>query len=175
MVDADGGRVPLSWLASVLVPDPPLSQVVRVVGPLPSKTDVRLAAGLAAALPEIHRVGLIHRDLKPSDVLLAADGPRVIDFGIARATDSEGGTEITHAGRLVGPPAFMSPEQAEGRELTLAGDVFSVGAVLFQACTGRSPFAGTSTPQTLYNVAHTEPDLTALPEELRGLVGRCLA
>ncbi|MFF5018383.1 hypothetical protein [Streptomyces sp. NPDC001165] len=109
VVDADGGRASLSWLASVLVPDPPLSQVVRVVGPLPSKTDVRLAAGLAAALPEVHRVGLIHRDLKPSEVLLAADGPRVIDFGIARATDSEGGTEITHAGRLVGSPAFMSP------------------------------------------------------------------
>ncbi|MFE0377608.1 protein kinase [Streptomyces inhibens] len=108
-------------------------------------------------------------------MLLAADRPRVIDFGIARATDSEGGTEITHTGWLVGSPAFMSPEQAEGQPLTPASDVFSLGAVLVLACTGASPFAGPSTPQTLYKVVHTEPDLAPLPDELRDLVQRCLA
>ncbi|CAL9403800.1 Serine_threonine-protein kinase PknD [Streptomyces sp. enrichment culture] len=174
VVDADADA-PLPWLASVFVPGPPLNEVVRTCGPLPARAAVRLAAGLAAALTEIHRAGLVHRDLKPSNVLLAADGPRVIDFGIARATDSEGGTEITHTGWLVGSPAFMSPEQAEGRELTPAADVFSLGVVLVQACTGRSPFAGTSAPQTLYNVVHTEPDLAGLPDELRDLVARCLA
>ncbi|MGX1134167.1 serine/threonine protein kinase [Streptomyces glaucescens] len=174
VVDADADA-PLPWLASVFVPGPPLSEVVRSCGPLPARAAVRLAAGLAAALTEIHRAGLVHRDLKPSNVLLAADGPRVIDFGIARAIDSEGGTEITHTGWLVGSPAFMSPEQAEGRELTPAADVFSLGVVLVQACTGRSPFAGTSAPQTLYNVVHTEPDLAPLPGELRDLVACCLA
>ncbi|MFE5594913.1 protein kinase [Streptomyces sp. NPDC056549] len=174
VVDADADA-PLPWLASVFVPGPPLSEVVENVGPLPAKTAARLAAGLAAALAEIHRARLIHRDLKPSNVLLASDGPRVIDFGIARATDSQGGTEITHTGWLVGSPAFMSPEQAEGRELTPASDVFSLGTVLVYACTGQSPFAGPAAPQTLYNVVHTEPDLASLPDELRGLVARCLA
>ncbi|MEU8434491.1 serine/threonine-protein kinase [Streptomyces sp. NPDC029216] len=174
VVDADADA-PLPWLASVFVPGPSLSDVVVKTGPLPSFALVRLAAGLAAALGGIHRAGLIHRDLKPSNVLLAADGPRVIDFGIARATDSEGGTEITHTGWLVGSPAFMSPEQAEGRELDSSSDVFSLGAVLVQACTGRSPFTSTSAPQTLYNVVHTEPDLAAVPEALRDIVGRCLS
>ncbi|MFF5767024.1 protein kinase [Streptomyces tanashiensis] len=174
VVDADADA-PLPWLASVFVPGPPLSEVVQSVGVLPAKSAVRLAAGLAAALVEIHRAGLIHRDLKPSNVLLAQDGPRVIDFGIARATDSQGGTEITHTGWLVGSPAFMSPEQAEGRELTPASDVFSLGTVLVHACTGQSPFAGPAAPQTLYNVVHTEPDLASLPDGLRGLVARCLA
>ncbi|MGY0056684.1 WD40 repeat domain-containing serine/threonine protein kinase [Streptomyces sp. LZ34] len=173
VVDADADA-PLPWLASVFVPGPALGQAVENVAPLTPETTVRLAAGLAAALAEIHRAGLIHRDLKPSNVLLAADGPRVIDFGIARAIDSEHITKITHTGWLVGSPAFMSPEQAESRELTPASDVFSLGAVLFQACTGRVPFAGSSTLQMLYNVVHSEPDLSPLPDELRGLVERCL-
>ncbi|MEU7017614.1 serine/threonine-protein kinase [Streptomyces sp. NPDC046385] len=174
VVDADADA-PLPWLASVFVPGPTLREVVETTAPLPTEGVVRLAAGLAAALTEIHRAGLVHRDLKPSNVLLAADGPRVIDFGIARATDSEGGTEITGTGRLVGSPPFMSPEQAEGRELTPASDVFSLGAVLVHACTGRSPFAGPSTPQTLYNVVHAAPDLARLPDRMRGHVARCLA
>ncbi|RKE23652.1 WD40 repeat domain-containing serine/threonine protein kinase [Streptomyces sp. TLI_171] len=174
VVDSDADA-PLPWLASVFVSGPSLGDVVSETGPLPSEAVVRLAVGLAAALGGIHHAGLIHRDLKPSNVMLAADGPRVIDFGIARATDSEGGTEITHTGWLVGSPAFMSPEQAEGHELTPSSDVFSLGAVLVQASTGRSPFAGTSAPQTLYNVVHTEPDLSLVPAELRDLVARCLS
>ncbi len=172
VVDADVDG-PAPWLASVFVPGPSLQDAVDVTGVLPEEPALRLAAGLAAALGEIHRAGLVHRDLKPANVLLAADGVRVIDFGIARAVDGDG-TELTRTGWLIGSPGFMSPEQAEGRELTAASDVFSLGAVLVMACTGQSPFAGPSTPGTLYNVVHAEPDLTALPPEVRRIAALCL-
>lgn len=174
VIDADANAA-TPWLASVFVPGPSLSDVVAGAGPLPEDAATRLAAGLAAALVDVHGAALVHRDLKPSNVLLAADGPRVIDFGIARAADSEGGSEITHTGWLIGSPGFMSPEQAEGRPLTAASDVFSLGCVVFFACAGKGPFVGSSTPQTLYNVVHTEPDLTAVPDGLREIVERCLA
>jgi hypothetical protein len=174
VVDADADA-PTPWLASVFVPGPSLADVIAQAEPLPADAAVRLAAGLAAALVDVHGTGLVHRDLKPSNVLLSADGPRVIDFGIARAADSEGGSEITHTGWLIGSPGFMSPEQAEGGSLTAASDVFSLGCVLFFACTGKGPFAGPSTPQTLYNVVHSQPDLNAVPDEVRGIVERCLA
>ncbi|MFI7678514.1 protein kinase [Actinophytocola sp. NPDC049390] len=174
VVDADADA-PTPWLASVFVPGPSLADVIAQAGPLPADAAVRLAAGLAAALVDVHGAGLVHRDLKPSNVLLSADGPRVIDFGIARAADSEGGSEITHTGWLIGSPGFMSPEQAEGGALTSASDVFSLGCVLFLACTGKGPFVGPSTPQTLYNVVHSQPDLSAVPDEVRGVVERCLA
>ncbi len=174
VVDADpDAQTP--WLASVFVPGPSLREAVDVAGVLPEEPALRLAAGLAAALVEIHRAGLVHRDLKPSNVLLAADGPRVIDFGIARATDSQGGTEVTHTGWLVGAPGFMSPEQAEGRPVTPASDMFSLGTVLFAACTGKNPFDGPSTPQTLFNVVYGEPDLSAVPGRVRRIAERCLA
>jgi serine/threonine protein kinase len=174
VVDADANAA-TPWLASVFVPGPSLQDTVKATGPLPAESVSRLAAGLAAALADVHRAGLVHRDLKPSNVLLAVDGPRVIDFGIARAADSDGGSEITHTGWLIGSPGFMSPEQAEGREVTTASDVFSLGCVLFMACTGKGPFAGPSTPQTLYNVVHADPDLSAIPDRVRPIVERCLA
>lgn len=174
VVGADAGASQ-PWLASVFVPGPTVSTVVERTGPLPTASLVRLASGLAAALMEIHRAGLVHRDLKPSNVLLSADGPRVIDFGIARAADSGDGTEITRTGLVVGSPAFMSPEQAEGRRLAPASDVFSLGAVLVRAGTGHNPFAGDSALMTLYNVVHGEPDLAGMPGLLRDLVERCLA
>ncbi|PXY17684.1 hypothetical protein BAY59_35725 [Prauserella coralliicola] len=161
------------WLASVYVAGPSLREAVDAAGPLPPVSLRYLAAGLASALADIHRAGLVHRDLKPSNVLLTADGPRVIDFGIARAV--EGDSELTRSGSVIGSPGFMSPEQAEGGPLTSASDVFSLGALLVMAATGQSPFAGTSAPQTLYNVVHTEPDLTAVPAEVRALVEPCLA
>lgn len=172
VVDADvTGAAP--WLASVFVPGPSLQDTVDVAGVLPAEPALRLAAGLAAALGEIHRAGLVHRDLKPSNVLLAADGVRVIDFGIARAVDGDA-TELTRSGWLIGSPGFMSPEQAEGHELTAASDVFSLGAVLVMACTGQSPFTGSSTPRTLYDVVHAEPDLSALPTQVRRIAELCL-
>lgn len=161
------------WLASVFVTGPSLKEAVEATGPLPVESVRRLAVGLATALAEIHRVGLIHRDLKPGNVLLTGDGPRVIDFGIARA--AEGGAELTGTGGIVGSPAFMSPEQAESRPLTPASDVFSLGGLLVMAATGRGPFAGTTTAQLLYNVVHAVPDLTAVPPEVRALVEPCLA
>ncbi|WP_197318700.1 serine/threonine-protein kinase [Saccharomonospora sp. NB11] len=160
------------WLASVYVPGPSLAEVVDEVGPLDVTGIRHLAVTLAVALADIHRAGLIHRDLKPGNVLLTHDGPRVIDFGIARAAD---GADLTATNALIGSPAFMSPEQALGKEITPASDVFSLGSLLLTAATGQRPFAGASTPQTLYNVAHLDPDLSSLPAELREFVEPCLA
>jgi WD40 repeat protein len=173
VVDADVDG-PTPWLASVYVPGPSLQDAVDVAGVLPEPYALRLAAGLASALIEIHRAGLVHRDLKPSNVLLTADGLRVIDFGIARAVDGES-TRVTRSGWLIGSPEYMSPEQAEGHEVTAASDVFSLGSMLVMACTGSSPFTGPSTPRTLYNLVHTEPDLAALPDAVRRIAELCLA
>ncbi|GAA2694013.1 MULTISPECIES: serine/threonine-protein kinase [Actinosynnema] len=172
VVEADPDA-PVPWLASVFVPGPSLQQAVATAGPLPEESALRLAAGLATALLEIHRVGLVHRDLKPSNVLLTDDGPRVIDFGIAKAVDDPN-SQLTHTGSLVGSPGFMSPEQIETGLAGAAGDVFSLGAVLAAACTGRSPFTGSSTLQTLNNVVGVRADLTALPARIRHIVERCL-
>ena len=175
VLDADPDA-PTPWLASAFVHGPSLQQAVDQGGVLPEEPALRLAAGLAAALAEVHRTGLVHRDLKPANVLLAEDGPRVIDFGIARATEPGAeASRLTHTGWFVGSPPYMSPEQAEGAELTPAADVFSLGSVLVMACTGGSPFAGTSAPQALYRVVHTEPDLAALPPRLRRVAAACLA
>ncbi|WP_433682523.1 serine/threonine-protein kinase [Nocardia sp. CA-119907] len=160
------------WLASIFVPGMPLDKAVQDCGPLPSAQVRSLAIGLASALRAIHGVGLIHRDLKPANVILAEDGPRVIDFGIARAV--EGRSELTHTGSIIGSPAFMSPEQAQSEALTPASDVFSLGAVLAMAAGGKSPFAGSSLPHTLYNIVHTQPDLSGLLPEVRHLVEPCL-
>ncbi|MER6300089.1 serine/threonine-protein kinase [Kitasatospora sp. NPDC001539] len=161
------------WLASVFVVGPSLGAAVEAAGPLSADAVHRLAVGLATALVEIHRAGVIHRDLKPENVLLAADGVRVIDFGIARAAGED--AELTRTGGVIGSPAYMSPEQAEGRPLTPASDVFSLGSVLALALTGRSPFAGASALQTLYNIVHAEPDLTGAPAATRPLLAACLA
>ncbi|MFJ5552308.1 serine/threonine-protein kinase [Streptomyces sp. NPDC093225] len=172
VLDADP-EAETPWLASVFVPGPALDQALEAGGPLSEEALRRLAAGLATALADIHRAGLVHRDLKPSNVLLAEDGVRVIDFGIARAV--EGGTRITHTGSLIGSPAYMAPEQASGGTVTAATDVFALGSTLVAAATGRPPFAAESVPRLLYEILHAEPDLTGVPEGLRGLVGACLA
>ncbi|MGH3620413.1 MAG: serine/threonine-protein kinase, partial [Sciscionella sp.] len=172
VMDADTEAV-LPWLASVFVPGPSLDTAMDHCRPLPLSSVRVLAAGLAAALSEIHRAGLVHRDLKPSNVLLAEDGPRVIDFGVARAAQAN--TEITQVGWVIGSPQYMSPEQAEGKSLTSASDVFSLGSILLLACTGKAPFGPGITPEVLYRVVHSEPDLAAVPAELRELLSACLA
>jgi len=114
----------------------------------------------------------VHRDLKPANVLLAEDGPRVIDFGISRAVEA---SVLTHTGLVVGSPGFMSPEQAEGREAGPPSDIFSLGAVLAFAATGQGPFGSGSTPALVYRVVHTGPQLDLMPAEVRSLAERCLA
>jgi eukaryotic-like serine/threonine-protein kinase len=170
VVDAGDGDPP--WFATTLVAGPSLADTVEQHGPLPEISVSRLAAGLAEALAEVHARGLVHRDLKPSNLLLATDGPRLIDFGISRALD---GTVITGTGMVVGTPAFMSPEQASGTPVGPASDVFSYGGVLTFAATGSGPFGDGSPTAMIYRVVHDEPMIDGLPGALRGLVTRCLA
>ncbi len=167
--DTDG---PEPWLATAYVPGPSLADAVTRHGPLPAASVLMLAAGLAEALSAIHGAGIVHRDLKPANVLLAADGPRLIDFGISRAAEA---SALTHTGLVVGSPGFMSPEQAEGREVGPASDVFSLGAVLAFAATGQGPFGSGSTPALVYRVVHNPPDLDQVPTGIRPVVSRCLA
>ncbi|PRX96035.1 serine/threonine-protein kinase [Allonocardiopsis opalescens] len=171
VVDADH-EAEFPWLVTAYVPGPALGEVVTARGPLPEASVRVLAAGLAEALVEIHRCGLIHRDLTPGNVLLADDGPRVIDFGIARAADS---VQVTATGTMIGTPGFMSPEQLAGEELTPAADVFSLGAVLTYAATGEGPFGAPTLPALIARVLTAEPVLDAVPEGLRPLLAACLA
>ncbi|TDC86458.1 serine/threonine-protein kinase, partial [Actinomadura sp. 7K507] len=163
------------WVATGYVAGPTLQEsVVDLYGPLPEDSVRTLATGLAKALREIHDRDLIHRDLKPSNVLLTLDGPRVIDFGISRATD---GTAITRTGMVVGTPGFMPPEQIRGERVTQAGDVFSLGAVIAYAATGRQPFdtGEGSVPSLLFRVVSEPPELGDMTGPLRDLAERCLA
>jgi eukaryotic-like serine/threonine-protein kinase len=167
--DADG---PVPWLATAYVPGPSLAEAVEAYGPLPAGSVLTLAAGLAEGLAAIHAAGVVHRDLKPSNVLLADDGPRVIDFGISRAMEA---SALTQSGTVMGSPGFMSPEQSEGGVVGPPSDVFSLGAVLTFAATGEGPFGEGSGPALVYRVVHQLPDLTQLPGQIRPLVERCLA
>jgi eukaryotic-like serine/threonine-protein kinase len=171
VVDADPDAE-LPWMATAYVDGPSLADAVEEHGPLPSQAVLSLAAGLAEGLQAIHQAGLVHRDLKPSNVLLAGDGPRVIDFGISWAGD---GSRLTDAGMTVGSPGFLSPEQARGHEVTEASDVFSLGAVLTYAATGEGPFGEGADEALMYRVVHERPDLARVPDELRWLIESCLA
>ncbi|MFD3594045.1 serine/threonine-protein kinase [Nocardia sp. NPDC058640] len=171
VVDFDtSGEIP--WLASVFIAGMPLDSAVQKYGVLPVASLRILASGLASALHSIHTTGLIHRDLKPANIILASDGPRVIDFGIAQAVESN--EILTEAGSVLGSPAYMSPEQAAAEPVTAASDIFSLGSLLYMAATGKSPFAASSAPVALFNIVHTEPDLTPVPEQLRELLAGCL-
>ncbi len=172
VVDADpeAGR---PWMATLYIPGPTLSERVKRNGPLGADEVRRLAAGLAEALRDIHRAGVVHRDLKPSNVLLAEDGPKVIDFGISRPYDSELRTET---GKLIGTPPFMAPEQFQRpREVGPAADVFALASLLVHAATGRGPFESESPYIVAYQVVHDEPDLAGVPEDLVPLIRACLA
>ncbi|SOD75609.1 serine/threonine protein kinase [Streptomyces sp. 1222.2] len=168
--DTDSAR---PWMATLFIPGPTLAEYVKRNGPMPPGQLRRLMAGLAEALRDIHRAGVVHRDLKPSNVLLAEDGPKVIDFGISRPKDSELRTET---GKLIGTPPFMAPEQfRRPREVGPAADIFALGSVTVHAATGRGPFDSDSPYVVAYQVVHDEPDLTAVPENLAPLVRACLA
>ncbi|MEU3554405.1 serine/threonine-protein kinase [Streptomyces fragilis] len=171
VIDSDT-QGPRPWLATAYVPGPTLASAVAEHGPLPAATVLLLTAGVAEALQVVHGAGIVHRDLKPSNVLLAGDGPRVIDFGIARAADS---TALTGSGVTVGTPAFMSPEQAAGRTVGPRSDVFALGQVAAFAALGRAAHGEGPSHAVLYRIVHEEADLTGLPGELDELVRRCLA
>ncbi|WP_326587567.1 bifunctional serine/threonine protein kinase/MFS transporter [Streptomyces sp. NBC_01294] len=177
VLDADP-EAAVPWVATRYIPGPDLHAVVaKDFGPLPEHSVHTLANRLALALQAVHEAGLIHRDLKPSNVLVTVDGPRVIDFGIARAMDSLAGDSMhTRTGMLIGSAGFMSPEQVRGLELTPASDVFCLGAVLVYAATGRLLFGAGDTGLNahLFRVAEEEPDLTGVPEILLDLVRACL-
>jgi hypothetical protein len=171
VVDADPDA-PVPWLVTAYVPGPALSDAVAGHGPLPAGSVLTLAAGLAEGLEAIHAAGIVHRDLKPSNVLLAEDGPRVIDFGISRAAEE---SPLTGTGLIVGSPGFMSPEQAQGHAVGPPSDVFSLGAVLTFAATGEGPFGSGSGATLLYRVVSSPPALSDVPPALRPLIERCLA
>jgi hypothetical protein len=160
------------WLATAFVPGPSLDQVVSENGPLPEPALWPLMAGLTEAMAAIHACGVVHRDLKPANVLLATDGPRVIDFGISRATD---GTMLTAAGVVFGTPGYMSPEQAEGKPAGPASDMFALGCVAVYAATGAGPFGTGTAAAVLYRLVHGEAALDGVPPALREVVAGCLA
>ncbi|MEU6995614.1 protein kinase [Streptomyces sp. NPDC046465] len=172
VLDADP-EAPVPWVATGYAAGPSLTEAVREGAPLPEHSVRVLGAGLAEALAHVHALGLVHRDVKPSNVLLTLDGPRLIDFGIARATD--GTASLTSTGVSIGSPGYMSPEQILGKTVTGAADVFSLGAVLVYGATGESPFPGDSSAALLYKVVHEEPELGALSGDLRDAAAACLA
>ncbi|MEU1433218.1 serine/threonine-protein kinase [Streptomyces sp. NPDC005786] len=172
VLDADPDA-PVPWVAHGYVAGPPLSSAVTDHGPLPEQAVRTLGAGLAEALAAVHGQGLIHRDVKPSNVLLALDGPRLIDFGIARALDAT--ASLTSTGVSVGSPGYMAPEQIRGLDTSGAADIFSLGAVLAYAATGSAPFLGDSSAVLLYKVVHEEPELGELEGELHDAIAACLA
>ena len=171
VVDADLDS-PMPWLATAYVSGPSLSEAVHGHGPLPAGTVLALAAGLAESLSAIHAAGVVHGDLKPSNVLLAEDGPRVIDFGISQAAEA---SVATSSNLMIGSPGFMSPEQILGSDISPASDIFSLGAVLTFAATGQGPFGSGSNVALMYRLVNSPASLGNVPGELRGLLGSCLA
>ena len=171
VVDADLDS-PTPWLATAYVAGPSLAEAVRDHGPLPERTLLALTAGLAESLSAIHAAGVVHGDLKPSNVLLAEDGPHVIDFGISQAAEA---STAARSNLMIGSPGFMSPEQVLGYDIGTASDMFSLGAVLTFAATGQGPFGSGSNSALIYRLVNSPPDLSSVPGELRSLVGSCLA
>jgi eukaryotic-like serine/threonine-protein kinase len=170
VVDSDPDA-PSPWLATAYVPGPSLDAAVAATGPLPEPTVHVLAVALAEALAHIHETRLVHRDVKPSNVLLGPDRPYLIDLGIARAAE---GTQLTATGAIMGTPAFMSPEQTEGAETSAATDVFSLGAVLVFAATGRGPFGDGPPLAVMRRISDDPPDLGETAEPVRSLAAACL-
>ena len=171
VIDADPDA-PSPWLVTTFLAGRPLNEAVAEHGPLPPPAVAALGAGLAEALMSIHRAGIVHRDLKPHNVMLSPDGPRVIDFGIARTADV---SAITQLGAVIGSPGYMSPEQARGEDTGPPGDVFSLGAVLTFAATGTGPFGQAQLQVMVYRVVHEEPDLGGVADpRLRSIIAACL-
>lgn len=173
VIDADPDADP-PWMVTAYIPGPSLYRAVTEYGPLDTQAIRTLGAGFAEGLAAIHACGLVHRDLKPGNVILAADGPRIIDFGIARTQDA---SEMTATGTVLGTYGYMSPEQVSGHPAGPASDVFSLGSVLGFAATGRNVFGGETTAAVLYRITGEPPDLRDITVEggLRDLLAACLA
>ncbi|MEU0160995.1 serine/threonine-protein kinase [Streptomyces sp. NPDC006261] len=166
---------PQPWLATTYVPGLALDQLLTGHGTLPLTTVLQLTCCAAEALHAVHKAGVIHRDMKPSNILIGSEGPWIIDFGIARAADA---TQLTRSGGLIGTPQFMSPEHAGGQDLTPATDVFSLGLIAAVAATGRHPYGDAGAITLATKIANSEsrpPDLTAYPQPLRAVLERTLA
>jgi len=161
------------WLASAYVAGPSLAQVVAAYGPLPPNTVLALAGRIAESLGAIHATGMVHRDLKPGNILLDGSGPKVIDFGIVRAATPTATGRSSHR-TFIGSPPFMAPEQIRGQKISPATDVFALGATVYHLCTGESAFQADFADGVLYRVIHDEPDYAACPEEVRELLRACL-
>ncbi|MEV4435842.1 protein kinase [Streptomyces sp. NPDC049585] len=170
VVEADTDADP-PWLVTSYIPGPSLQEAVERCGPMPAAAVAALGAGLAEGLGAVHACGVVHRDLKPGNVVLADDGPRVIDFGIARALDAT--SHLTQSG-VIGTAAFMSPEQMLGREATPASDVFCLAGVLVYAASGHSPFGVGPAAAVAYRVVHDEPDLSGVPAGIAPLIRAAL-
>jgi eukaryotic-like serine/threonine-protein kinase len=170
LIDADPAASP-PWLVTAYVPGPSVEEVIERDGPMPEAMVFRLIAGVAEALQAIHSAGVIHRDLKPSNVLLAQDGPRVIDFGIARALAA---TPMTRTGASMGSPDYMSPEQILNRPVTPAIDVFALGSLAAFAAVGRLPFGRGPITEVAHRVVREPPDLAGCPAGLVTLIEACL-
>ncbi|MFE9243074.1 WD40 repeat domain-containing serine/threonine protein kinase [Nocardiopsis sp. NPDC006938] len=163
------GQTP--WLATEYVMGPSLQDLVRHTGPLPEHTVRFMGRGIAQALERVHATGLVHRDLKPGNVMVSATGPQVIDFGIARAMEDPGEAEEE---RISGTPGYMAPETVSGQDSGPPADVFALGGVLVHALTGDGPFGDGHPSAVLYRIGHLEPDLGGVPASLRGIVAACL-
>lgn len=170
VVDADV-QADEPWLATAYIPGPSLQYAVTEHGPLPVEVTLALIARVAEALQSIHAAGVIHRDLKPSNVILTTEGPKVIDFGIARAADA---TSVTESGVQPGTPAYMAPEQILGHTLTPAADVFALGVLAHFAATGELAFGGGAAPVVIHRIVEVEPDLDDCPEPIRTIATACL-
>ena len=172
VLDGDGEADP-PWLAVEYIAGPTLDRLVAERGPLDAAAAAGLAVGVAGALGEIHAAGVVHRDLKPANIILSPDGPRVVDFGIARTVDS---TTLSVTGWAMGTPGYMAPEQiTDPRTVGAAADVFALGSVLVFATTGASPYHGGDAPSVVYRIVHDAPRLSGVPDSLRPLAEACLA
>jgi serine/threonine protein kinase len=171
LLDADPDDFP-PWLVTTYVPGPSLAQAVSSQGPVPHEMVPLLMAGVAEALLDIHAAAIVHRDLKPSNVMLSTDGPRVIDFGIAKALDS---SRLTITGATAGSPECLTPEQVRGLPVTPAADVFSLGALGAYAAVGRPPFDAPNSAAMMYRVVNEAPALDGISAELRQLLEPCFA
>ncbi|MFI9598670.1 protein kinase [Streptomyces sp. NPDC052043] len=171
VVDADPHGSP-PWLATAYIPGVSLHDAVAHHGALPTASVLGFGAGVVEALKAIHEAGLVHRDLKPSNVLLASDGPRVIDFGIALVSEA---SALTRTGTTMGSPSFMSPEQISGdRPVGQASDIFSLGSMMVFAATGEGPFGSGAVHSLLFRIVHQEAVMDRVPAELRDILARCL-